>query len=138
MESEVRCDLAPAGWDCSRERGHAGPCAATPSGELGWTAIRYAPMDGTYLLVKDRCGYPYVAHYEKDLRAWMYDIPSHNEPVCYMPIPFTRISKPAPPRAEVSDEMVERAYRAWDRCGSSSKLVAMRAALTAALAGVGK
>lgn len=26
----TRCEIPPAGWWCSRERGHEGPCAARP------------------------------------------------------------------------------------------------------------
>jgi hypothetical protein len=25
------CDVPPAGWECSRKRGHEGPCAAVPT-----------------------------------------------------------------------------------------------------------
>lgn len=27
---DLGCDMAPAGWYCSREPGHDGPCAARP------------------------------------------------------------------------------------------------------------
>lgn len=27
------CSVPPAGWECSREPGHSGPCAARPTGE---------------------------------------------------------------------------------------------------------
>jgi hypothetical protein len=29
-ENADRCDLAPAGWWCTRHKGHEGPCAARP------------------------------------------------------------------------------------------------------------
>ena len=29
--SEELCEVPPNGWKCSRERGHEGPCAATPA-----------------------------------------------------------------------------------------------------------
>jgi hypothetical protein len=31
VEAPDRCDRAPEGWHCSREKGHAGPCAAHPN-----------------------------------------------------------------------------------------------------------
>ena len=30
-EDQGRCDVPPAGWDCTRAPGHDGPCAAVPS-----------------------------------------------------------------------------------------------------------
>ncbi len=36
------CNAAPAGWECTRDPGHTGPCAAVPSmirehlGDFGW------------------------------------------------------------------------------------------------------
>lgn len=32
MDLETECQLAPAGWQCTREVGHEGPCAAVESG----------------------------------------------------------------------------------------------------------
>lgn len=43
-QSDLRCDVPPDGWWCSRERGHAGPCAARPiqaadDGPVSWAAM---------------------------------------------------------------------------------------------------
>jgi hypothetical protein len=32
MDLETECQLAPPGWQCTRETGHEGPCAAVESG----------------------------------------------------------------------------------------------------------
>lgn len=31
-EQNTKCELPPKGWECSRTKGHDGPCAATPTG----------------------------------------------------------------------------------------------------------
>jgi len=35
-----RCDIPPAGWFCSRDAGHTGPCAARPleASYSGWAS----------------------------------------------------------------------------------------------------
>jgi hypothetical protein len=36
----MKCNLALAGWSCSRERGHEGPCAAWPA--TFWLKIKWS------------------------------------------------------------------------------------------------
>jgi hypothetical protein len=31
-ENDARCTVPPAGWECTRRKGHDGPCAARPVG----------------------------------------------------------------------------------------------------------
>ena len=34
MQPVQRCEVPPEGWTCSRQKGHDGPCAASPVGQL--------------------------------------------------------------------------------------------------------
>jgi hypothetical protein len=34
----ARCNVPPAGWYCTREAGHDGPCAAHPYEMTGWAS----------------------------------------------------------------------------------------------------
>jgi hypothetical protein len=34
MSDESKCNVPPAGWYCTREKGHDGPCAAHPANSI--------------------------------------------------------------------------------------------------------
>lgn len=45
-QCKAQCDRPPAGWRCTREPGHEGPCAAMPTGTIagGWGDYRRMVM----------------------------------------------------------------------------------------------
>ncbi len=56
-EDQGRCEVPPAGWDCTREPGHDGPCAAVPSmirEHLGDDAIQWTPEAGRAAVDRER------------------------------------------------------------------------------------
>ncbi len=71
--TDEHCDVPPAGWSCSRAKGHEGPCAASAASSIdaiqfAWTAPSgwnsyppYVNLTGNRLIIRapgtsQRCG----------------------------------------------------------------------------------